>query len=157
MKFLYHFKKKKMLFRQDNVVLKRTLVDGKFSANEGIIAETDANFEAKDKCNHRNVMEKLEDRCWIIKSNFANKNYFYLLFILKKSGDRIILYIILYTAQYDSTTNRSFWIYLRYFYETEVQNKPGLNWSRSAPKVRSLILLLEWFWLSLTQRPRHIK
>ena len=42
--------------------LKRMLTGKKFNANEEVIAETEAHFEAKDKSYYKSGIEKLEDR-----------------------------------------------------------------------------------------------
>ena len=54
--------------------LKRMLAGKKFSANEEVIAETEAYFEAKDKSYYKNGIEKLEDRynhCIALEGNYV--------------------------------------------------------------------------------------
>lgn len=53
--------------------LKRMLAGNKFSANEEVIAETEAYFEAKDKLYYKNSIEKLYDRynrCIALEGNY---------------------------------------------------------------------------------------
>lgn len=54
--------------------LKRMLAGKKFSANEEVIAETEAYFEAKDKSYYKNGIKKLEDRynrCIALEGNYV--------------------------------------------------------------------------------------
>ncbi|KAF7286632.1 hypothetical protein GWI33_004665 [Rhynchophorus ferrugineus] len=54
--------------------LKRMLACKKFLSNEGVIAETKAYFEAKDKSYYKNGIEKLEGRynqCITLEGNYV--------------------------------------------------------------------------------------
>ncbi|KAM8703159.1 hypothetical protein ACLKA7_007868 [Drosophila subpalustris] len=54
--------------------LKRMLAGKKFSADEEVIAETEAYFEAKDERYHKNGIQKLEDRytrCIALNGNYV--------------------------------------------------------------------------------------
>ncbi|KAF7271262.1 hypothetical protein GWI33_015845 [Rhynchophorus ferrugineus] len=85
-----HIKKKKVLLHQNNAPcqksmnwasnyflirhLKRMLAGKKFSSNEGVIAETEAYFEANDKSYYNNGIEKLEGRyhqCITLEGNYV--------------------------------------------------------------------------------------